>query len=55
MQSNTEKKQDTLYQDRLRRSELILKDQRSGVYWQIIGKMQTGNTPYQTQNTEEKK
>lgn len=35
MQKDTEKNQDTLYQDRLRRSQMIIEDVKSGVWEQI--------------------
>ena len=37
MQQNTDKNQDTLYQDRLRRSQMVLEMVKSGVWEQIHG------------------
>lgn len=37
MQQDTKKNQDTLYQDRLRRSRLVLETQANGIWEQIHG------------------
>ena len=54
MQKDTEKSQDTLYQDRLRRSKLILDLQRRGIWEQIHGTvLHPENTQSNRQNINE--